>query len=120
MLRQYYTDLLPKEIQYELFMYIPLWDIMPNLELYGNVNLDYTMNEFYARYIDRIFWRNRIAQWTDLPKDFFIDFINDNDMNNVYSFIADVESRPFDLYNIALGAGYVNLLKHLPIKIPRP
>ena len=112
-----YIDLLPKDLRYELFMYIPLLDIIPNLSYYkasypalpiaysGGIKPKFTLQyyasdkppliiaPFYENYLNKDFWIKRIMYLTKLPKIAFVDFLNDNDSTSVKFFRRKCQSR---------------------------
>lgn len=111
--RQYYTDLLPIELRYELFNHIPLEEIMPNFEEFGVDAGDYTLNEFYARYITRNYWPYRLSARTKLPQRIFSDIITDSDSFNVARFLFVMNDTIVNLPYYASNAGYVSILRYL-------
>ena len=90
---RYYTDLLPLELRYELLMYISLKDIMPIFRPFGVHAGNYTLNKFYARYITKNYWVHRLSVQTRLPRDAFVDFLNDTSQSNVVRFLFKINDK---------------------------
>ena len=113
MQRQYYIDLLPVELRYELFNHIPLEEIMPNFEEFGVNAGDYSLNKFYARYITGNYWPYRLSAQTKLPQRVFVDILNDPDPVNMATFLFELNDSKQTLPYIASRAAYVSILKYL-------
>lgn len=115
MSKLYYVDLLPRELQYELLMHFTIRELMPKYLRYGVQSKDYSLNSFYARYINKNYWVHRLSTKLKLPRKAFIEFLNDANMDNVNRFIVNNELRPLNSYQHGLNAGYMDFSEYLRI-----